>query len=47
VPYSGGIIYFALAYWNNCGEESFVSNNAFWPRSDVYLPLVMRSYTQK
>jgi len=43
VPYSGSSVYFALRYSSACGEESPVSNNAFWPRWDVYLPLVLRN----
>lgn len=42
VPYSGGSVYFALKYLSTHGGESSVSNNAFWPRWDIYLPLVLR-----
>jgi hypothetical protein len=42
VPYSGGTVYFALKSQNAQGEFSILSNNAFWPGWDVYLPLVNR-----
>jgi hypothetical protein len=41
VPYSGGTIYFALKT-QGIGGTSGLSNNAFWPRRDVYLPLVLK-----
>ncbi len=44
VPYAGGTAYFALKSRNAGGGWSAVSNNAFWPHLDVYLPLVLRSY---
>jgi len=42
VPYAGGAIYFALRSQNQEGVWSALSNNAFWPRQDVFLPLVQR-----
>ncbi|MFN2273018.1 MAG: hypothetical protein ACK2US_19420 [Anaerolineae bacterium] len=41
VPYSGGTIYFALRT-QGAGGLSNLSNNAFWPHLDVYLPLVLK-----
>jgi len=43
VPYSGGMVYFALKTQNSEGDPSALSNNAFWPSLDVFLPLVMKS----
>jgi len=43
VPYDSGIVYFALKSQNASGDWSALSNNAFWPHLDVYLPLVMRN----
>ena len=43
LPYGGGTVYFALKSQNAQGEFSILSNNAFWPRWDVYLPLVSKS----
>ena len=37
------IAYFALKSQNAEGAWSALSNNAFWPRRDIYLPLVMRA----
>ncbi len=42
IPYSGGTAYFALKSQND-GGWSALSNNAFWPHRDVYLPLVLRN----
>jgi hypothetical protein len=42
VPYGGGIVYFAIKSRNDVGESA-LSNNAFWPWLEVYLPLVMRT----
>jgi hypothetical protein len=42
VPYSGGTSYFALKSQNVEGSWSDLSNNAFWPRFDVYLSLVLK-----
>jgi hypothetical protein len=42
VPYSGGTQYFALKARNADGVWSVLSNNAVWPRLDLYLPLVRR-----
>jgi hypothetical protein len=42
VSYPGGILYFALKSQNAEGVWSGLSNNAFWPRREVFLPLVKR-----
>jgi hypothetical protein len=42
VPYTSGTIYFALKTQNSAAEWSELSNNAFWPHYDVYLPLVRK-----
>ncbi|MFZ6030426.1 MAG: polysaccharide lyase [Chloroflexota bacterium] len=42
IPYTAGKIYFALKAQNATGNWSLLSNNAFWPRQDFYLPLVLR-----
>lgn len=39
-PYTGGVIYFALRAQNNSGPSA-LSNNAFWPAKNVWLPLVL------
>jgi hypothetical protein len=44
VPYGGNTVYFALTT-QNAGGRSGVSNNAFWPRHDVYLPVVFKNVT--
>jgi hypothetical protein len=52
VPYTGGpsagsghsTVYFALKSQNAEGVWSGLSNNAFWPHFDVYLPAVLRGY---
>lgn len=41
-PYDGSTLYFALRSQSAEGVWSDVSNNAYWPRHDVYLPLVIR-----
>ncbi|MBF8284987.1 MAG: Beta helix protein, partial [Anaerolineales bacterium] len=41
-PYNGGTIYFALKTQDGTGAYSVLSNNAFWPRWDIYLPLVTK-----
>jgi hypothetical protein len=40
VPYESGTAYFALKT-QGAGGESSLSNNAFWPHVDIYLPLVL------
>ncbi len=40
VDYMTGTVYFALKWQNQTGEWSPLSNNAFWPRRDIHLPLV-------
>jgi hypothetical protein len=42
VPYSSGTVYFALKTQNAGGDWSSLSNNAFWPQRNVYLPLICR-----
>jgi hypothetical protein len=44
VPYTGGTAYFALKSRNAGGDWSGLSNNAFWPHRNVYLPLILRRY---
>ncbi len=41
-PVSTGVVYFALKSQNAAGLWSALSNNAYWPQHQVYLPLVMR-----
>jgi hypothetical protein len=41
VPYSSGTIYFALKT-QGVGGTSNLSNNAFWPYLDVYVPLLLK-----
>jgi len=41
VPYGDSTVYFALKSQNE-GGWSGLSNNAFWPHWDVFLPLVLR-----
>jgi hypothetical protein len=42
LPYAGDMVYFALKTQNAGGTWSDLSNNAFWPRQDIYLPLILR-----
>jgi hypothetical protein len=42
VSYSGGTVYLALKSQNAEGAWSALSNNAFWPRRDIWLPVVMK-----
>ena len=42
VPYGGDTVYFAHRSQNADGGWSDVSNNAFWPHWDIYLPLVIK-----
>jgi len=44
VPYAGDTVYFALESQNGDGLWSDLSNVVFWPRCEVYLPLVLRAY---
>jgi len=44
LPYSGETAYFALRSQNGAGDWSDLSNNGFWPRFDVYLPLILRTF---
>jgi len=41
VTYSDGTIYFALKI-EGFGDGSDLSNNAFWPSIDVYLPVIIK-----
>jgi hypothetical protein len=41
IPYTNGVVYFALKSQNAAGDSA-LSNNAFWPYLDVYLPLIRR-----
>ena len=47
VDYTGGTLYLALKHQNAEGAWSALSNNAFWPHSDIYLPLIMKSHYRK
>jgi hypothetical protein len=38
----GGTTYFALKWQDLGGAWSPVSNNAFWPAREIYLPLVVK-----
>ncbi len=42
IPYNGGRLYFAHKSFNAVGGWSGLSNNAFWPHYDVFLPLMRR-----
>ncbi len=42
VPYGGGTAFFALKSRNADGLWSAVSNNAVWPRLDLFLPAIRR-----
>jgi hypothetical protein len=42
LPYTGGTVYFALKTQDGEGVWSPLSNNAFWPSFDVYLPTLLR-----
>lgn len=44
VDYTGGTLYLALKCQNAEGIWSALSNNAFWPHFDVYLPLMVKDY---
>jgi hypothetical protein len=45
VPFfSNGIVYFALEFQTGSGAWSPLSNDAFWPSQDVYLPVILRSW---
>jgi hypothetical protein len=45
VPHDGSTVYFALKYQNAEGDWSDLSNNAFWPHLDVYLPMILKGAT--
>ncbi|MFZ6028728.1 MAG: DUF4091 domain-containing protein [Chloroflexota bacterium] len=42
LPYTGGNLYFALKSQDATGAWSPLSNLAFWPHCDIFLPLVRR-----
>jgi len=42
IPYTSGTVYFAINTQNSAGVWSGLSNNAFWPHHNVYLPLTRR-----
>jgi hypothetical protein len=42
LSYSGGVVYFALQSQTANGGWTALSNNAFWPHQDVYLPVISR-----
>ena len=46
VPHDSSTVYFALKYQNAEGDWSDLSNNAFWPHLDVYLPMILKGTTQ-
>ncbi|MBN1581225.1 MAG: right-handed parallel beta-helix repeat-containing protein [Anaerolineae bacterium] len=41
VPYAGDTIYFALTTQNE-GGRSGISNNAFWPYNELFLPVILK-----
>jgi hypothetical protein len=41
IPYTNGTIYFALKTQNSAGWSP-LSNNAFWPQQNVYLPVIFK-----
>jgi hypothetical protein len=42
VAYSSGRLYFAQKGFNAAAGWSGLSNNAFWPSSAIYFPLIQR-----
>jgi len=44
VAYTDGTLYLALKSHKSDGTWSGISNNAFWPHKDIYLPLAARGY---
>jgi hypothetical protein len=46
VPHDGSTAYFALKSQNAEGDWSNLSNNAFWPHFDIYLPMILKGATQ-
>ena len=40
IPYNGGVLYFAHKSYNTEGGWSALSNNAYWPQQDIYLPFI-------
>ena len=47
VDYTGDTLYLALKSQNSVGGWSELSNNAFWPHWDVYMPFVMKNDTRE
>ncbi len=43
IPYSGGIVYFALKTEDVWADWSDLSNNAFWPYESLFLPVIMKN----
>jgi hypothetical protein len=41
--FSNGVAYFALRFQTGSGAWSPLSNDAFWPSRDVYLPIILRN----
>lgn len=41
VPYAGGTVYFALKTQDVQGAWSGLSNNAFWPHLNLFMPLIL------
>jgi hypothetical protein len=42
IPYVGGTLYFAQKGFNEEGGWSAISNNAFWPSFEIFLPIMKR-----
>jgi hypothetical protein len=42
VAYAGGMLYVALTTQNAQGLTAMISNNAFWPQTLLYLPVIFR-----
>ncbi len=43
VPYSGGVVYFALRPQFSDGTWAALSNNIFWPAQQMLMPLIVRN----
>jgi hypothetical protein len=44
VPYSSGAVVYMALKTQNGGGWSTLSNNAFWPHFDAYLPVILRGW---
>jgi hypothetical protein len=42
VPYTSGTLYFAIQSQNALGNPSALSNNAFWPSINLFLPCITK-----